>query len=209
MLFDIHVHMGQFFDDYYTPPRVLRTLKCAGITHFAYSSTSNVVTGDPAFMREEREAMRELSAGRAVALLWVTHSMLRKSRDLALYLDDGIRGLKVHGGSELTILFFARCENTSISICSIVTQIILPLLVSCAANILTSKQEEKDEKERVKNLKKSYDASDVHRISICSEIKGAVKVLAKKSSEEVKSDYKSLLTKIKNLQEMLQTTEET
>lgn len=100
MLFDIHVHMGQFFDDYYTPPRVLRTLKCAGITHFAYSSTSNVVTDDPAFMREEREAMRELSAGRAVALLWVTHSMLRKSRDLALYLDDGIRGLKVHGGSE-------------------------------------------------------------------------------------------------------------
>lgn len=100
MLFDIHVHMGQFFDDYYTPPRVLRTLKCAGITHFAYSSTSNVVTDDPPFMREEREAMRELSEGRAVALLWVTHSMLRKSRDLYLYLDDGIRGLKVHGGSE-------------------------------------------------------------------------------------------------------------
>lgn len=44
--------------------------------------------------------MRELSGGRAVALLWVTHSMLRKSRDLSLYLDDGIRGLKVHGCSE-------------------------------------------------------------------------------------------------------------
>ena len=46
VLFDIHVHMGQYFDDYYTPPRVLRTLKCAGITHFAYSSTSNVVTDE-------------------------------------------------------------------------------------------------------------------------------------------------------------------
>lgn len=100
MLFDIHVHMGQYFDDYYTPPRVLRTLKCAGITHFAYSSTSNVVTDEPAFMREERDAMHELSEGRAVALLWVTHSMLRKSRDLSLFLDEGIRGLKVHGGSE-------------------------------------------------------------------------------------------------------------
>ena len=100
MLFDVHVHMGQYFDDYYTPPRVLRTLKCAGITHFVYSSTSNVVTDDPAFMREERDAMHELSEGRAVPFLWVTHSMLRKSRDLSQYLDDGIRGLKVHGVSE-------------------------------------------------------------------------------------------------------------
>ena len=100
MLFDIHVHMGQYFDDYYTPPQVLRTLKCAGITHFAYSSTSNVVTDDPVFMREERNAMHELSEGRAVPFLWVTHSMLRKSRDLSLYLDDKIKGLKVHGVSE-------------------------------------------------------------------------------------------------------------
>jgi len=92
--------MGQYFDDYYTPPRVLRTLKCVGITHFAYSSTSNVVTDDPAFMREERNAMHELSEGKAVPLLWVTHSMLRKSRDLALYFDNRIRGLKVHGVSE-------------------------------------------------------------------------------------------------------------
>lgn len=108
----------------------------------------------------------------------------------------------------LAIVFFTRCENTNFSICSIVTQIILPLLISCVANILTSREEEKDEKERVKNLKKNYGASDVRRISICSEIKGAVKVLAKKSSEESKSDYRSLLTKIKNLQEMLRTTEE-
>lgn len=99
-IFDVHVHMGQYFDDYYTPPRVLRTLKCAGITHFAYSSTSNVVTDDPVFMREERDAMHELSEGRAVPFLWVTHSMLRKSRDLSLYLDDKIKGLKVHGVSE-------------------------------------------------------------------------------------------------------------
>lgn len=56
-LFDVHVHMGQYFDDYYTPPRILRTLRLAGITHFAYSSTSNVVTDDAAFMREERDAM--------------------------------------------------------------------------------------------------------------------------------------------------------
>lgn len=44
MLFDFHVHFGKYFDDYYTPPRVLRTLSLAGITHFAYSSTSAVVT---------------------------------------------------------------------------------------------------------------------------------------------------------------------
>ncbi len=100
MLFDSHVHMGQYFDDYYTPPRVLHTLSLAGITHFAYSSTSAVVTDDAGFLREEREAMRELSCGRAYPFLWVTHSMLSKSRDLSLYLDDDIRGFKVHGASE-------------------------------------------------------------------------------------------------------------
>lgn len=100
MLFDFHVHFGKYFDDYYTPPRVLRTLSLAGITHFAYSSTSAVVTDDPLFMREEREAMKELSGGRAYSFLWVTHSMLSKSRDLSLYLDDDIRGFKVHGASE-------------------------------------------------------------------------------------------------------------
>ena len=92
--------MGQYFDDYYTPPRILRTLKLAGITHFAYSSTSNVVTDDAGFMREERDAMHELSEGRAIPFLWVTHSMLQKSKDLSLYLDDKVKGLKIHGGSE-------------------------------------------------------------------------------------------------------------
>ena len=38
-VFDVHVHMGRYFNGYYTPPRILRTLKLAGITHFAYSST--------------------------------------------------------------------------------------------------------------------------------------------------------------------------
>lgn len=103
----------------------------------------------------------------------------------------------------LIIIFFARCENVNFSICSIVSQIILPLLISCVANMLTSRQEEKDEKEKVDGLKKGYDESDIRRLSLCSEIVGSAKVLAKKSSEENKSDYKSLLTKIKNLQEML------
>lgn len=30
-VFDAHVHMGQYFDDYYTPPKILRTLKLVGI----------------------------------------------------------------------------------------------------------------------------------------------------------------------------------
>ena len=103
MLFDFHVHMGQYFDDYYTPPRILRTLRLAGITHFAYSSTSTVVTDDPGFLLEERVAMHELSEGRAKPIMWVTHDMLSRSRDLSLYMDDAggkICGLKIHGVSE-------------------------------------------------------------------------------------------------------------
>ncbi len=103
MIFDFHVHMGQYFDDYYTPPRILRTLRLAGIMHFAYSSTSTVVTDDPDFLLEERVAMHELSEGRAKPILWVTHDMLKRSPNLSLYMNDAggkICGLKIHGVSE-------------------------------------------------------------------------------------------------------------
>ena len=103
MLFDFHVHMGQYFDDYYTPPRILRTLQLAGITHFAYSSTSTIIADDPDFLLEERVAMHELSEGRAKPILWVTHDMLKRSPDLSLYMNDAggkICGLKIHGVSE-------------------------------------------------------------------------------------------------------------
>lgn len=59
-VFDVHVHMGQYFDDYYTPPRILRTLKLAGITHFAYSNTSNVVTDDARFICDKKTAMLQV-----------------------------------------------------------------------------------------------------------------------------------------------------
>ena len=103
LIFDSHVHMGQYFDDYYTPPRILRTLRLAGITHFAYSSTSTVVSDDPDFLLEERVAMHELSEGRAKPVLWVSHDMLKQSSDLSLYMSDAggkICGLKIHGVSE-------------------------------------------------------------------------------------------------------------
>ena len=103
MIFDFHVHMGQYFDDYYTPPRILRTLLTAGVSHFAYSSTSTIVTDDVGFLQEERIAMHELSYGKAKPMLWVTHDMLKKSKDLSLYMNDAggkIVGLKIHGVSE-------------------------------------------------------------------------------------------------------------
>ena len=103
MLFDFHVHMGQYFDDYYTPPRILRALRAADVSHFAYSSTSTVVSDDAGFLLEERIAMHELSGGTAKPMLWVTHDMFKKSKDLSLYMNDAggkIIGLKVHGVSE-------------------------------------------------------------------------------------------------------------
>lgn len=53
--------------------------------------------------------MQELSHGCAKPLLWVTHSMLKKSKDLSLYMNgtpfgfskcQPICGLKIHGVSE-------------------------------------------------------------------------------------------------------------
>jgi hypothetical protein len=110
-LFDSHVHFGQFMDTYYTPPRVVHILERVGVTGFAGSSTSAVVTDDPGFMREEREAMLDVSGGRALPLLWVTFSMLRRSPDLSKYLDFNVRGFKVHGGSEPWAPFGARIRR--------------------------------------------------------------------------------------------------
>ena len=99
-LFDAHVHFGQYKERYWTPPQLAKWTSAVGIDRFAAVSTSTIVTDDPAFIAQERRDLIAYTDGRGLPIQWVTFSMLRKSPDLALYLDETVRGLKVHGVSE-------------------------------------------------------------------------------------------------------------
>ena len=111
MIFDSHVHFGQFREKYYTSPHVLRFVQRAGIDRFAFSSTSAIVCDDPGFLKEERDTMLEMSEFRGIPLQWISFGMLRHSRDLSLYLDESVRGLKIHGVSEPWSPFGKRLQR--------------------------------------------------------------------------------------------------
>ena len=102
MIFDIHVHVGWFGKNYFSPGFVCRTLKNAGITHFAFSSTSHIISNDREFLIKEREKVIELSENRAVVFQWVMPDMVngKGGNGLEFWLDKNVRGLKIHGKAQ-------------------------------------------------------------------------------------------------------------
>ncbi|MDR1830543.1 MAG: amidohydrolase family protein [Candidatus Fibromonas sp.] len=105
MIFDIHVHVGQFEKRYFSPEFVCGILQKAGITHFAFSSFSHIASKDRAFLLAEREKVLELSQNRAVVFQWVMPEMLGKRGGLESWLDKNVRGLKVHGKAQTWLPF--------------------------------------------------------------------------------------------------------
>ena len=99
-LFDAHVHFGQYKERYWTPPQLARWARAVGMDRFAAVSTSAIVTDDPGLMAEERQALVDWSDCRGIPVLWITQSMLRKSPDFSMYIDENVAALKVHGASE-------------------------------------------------------------------------------------------------------------
>ena len=99
-LFDAHVHFGQYKERYWTPPQLAKWAGAVGIDRFAAVSTSAIITDDPGLMAEERQALVDWSDCRGIPVLWITQSMLRKSPDLSMYIDENVAALKVHGASE-------------------------------------------------------------------------------------------------------------
>jgi len=100
MIFDIHTHVGQYKEHYFSPKYVWRVLQKSGITHFAFSSFSHVATNDRGFLLAEREELLELSQNKAVVFQWVMPEMVGKRNGLETWLDKNVLGLKIHGKAQ-------------------------------------------------------------------------------------------------------------
>lgn len=97
MLFDSHVHIGQFYNDiYFSPELVLRTCKQIGITGIAVSSTT-VATEDYPKVLSEIQQLLSQDEVHIVPVLWLTPHMLQTGA-VQQFIDSGIKWqcLKVH-----------------------------------------------------------------------------------------------------------------
>lgn len=96
MLFDSHIHFGQFYDLYTSPTELKRFLDSVGVERFAASSTT-ICEGDYDKVIAETRELADVCGSRFLPVLWITQPML-KDGGLFQLMDAGIRWrcLKIH-----------------------------------------------------------------------------------------------------------------
>lgn len=88
-----------------------------------------------------------------------------------------------------------------ITLCHILKNIVIPLIISLVANILTAKNEQKKLDNNNNNLENAYKDKDSTIYGLNSEIIGIAETLARKANDkETKRDFMKILTKSKNIQ---------
>lgn len=97
MVFDSHVHIGQFYNNvYFSPLMVLNACKQSGVTGIAVSSTTIAEENYPKVLAEFEQLLSQTDIA-IVPVLWVTPRMLQTGA-IQLFRDSGIRWqcIKVH-----------------------------------------------------------------------------------------------------------------
>ena len=96
MLFDSHIHFGQFYDLYTSPMELKRFLDSVGVERFAASPTT-ICEGDYDKVIAETRELAEICGRRFLPVLWITPPML-KDGGLFQLMDSDIRWccLKIH-----------------------------------------------------------------------------------------------------------------
>ncbi len=95
MIIDSHVHIGQFYDRYYSPTFVSKLMTSVGAAYYAVSSTT-MCDEDYTKVLSEIKELISLDGERVLPIMWITPYGLKGS--IAWFLDSGIRWrcLKVH-----------------------------------------------------------------------------------------------------------------
>lgn len=98
MFCDSHIHVGQFFDIYTSPRRLLSITKKIGIDHFAVSSTTICEENYTKVLRE-MSTLVKLGKDRVVPVLWITPLMVDNEFVIDAFLDSEIKWkcVKIHG----------------------------------------------------------------------------------------------------------------
>lgn len=95
MLIDSHIHVGQYFDRYFSPQQVSSLMKAVGVDYYAVSSTSMCEENYPKVLDELHELIR-LDGDKVLPMMWITPEGLKGN--IAWFLESDIqwRCLKIH-----------------------------------------------------------------------------------------------------------------
>lgn len=98
MIFDAHVHIGQFFDILTSANELSSLLKDSCVDKCAVSSTSIAEENYPKVLSEIREFVNEFGEENTYPVLWLTPNIIDNEDIIKQFLESGIKWtcLKVH-----------------------------------------------------------------------------------------------------------------
>ena len=95
-MLDLHVHIGQFYDRYFSPEYVVDLMASLNIERYAVSSTT-VCEENYAKVLAEFSRLQFIAKERVIPVFWITPQMIDTGK-LSVFLESGIvwKCLKVH-----------------------------------------------------------------------------------------------------------------
>ncbi len=95
MLIDSHIHVGQFFNDYFAPSTIHKLVEQIGIDFYAVSSTTQCEENYPKVLSELQELI-QLDGDKVLPIMWITPDALEGN--IAWYLESDIKWkmIKIH-----------------------------------------------------------------------------------------------------------------
>lgn len=95
MLIDTHIHIGQFYNLYFSPSEVSKLLTCLGIDYYAVSSTT-ICEENYCKVIEEIQELISIDGNKVLPVMWITPEGLKGN--IAWYLESEIKWqcIKIH-----------------------------------------------------------------------------------------------------------------
>lgn len=126
MLFDSHIHVGQFFNNYYSPSDISQLMADVGVDYYAVSSTTMCEENYIKVLDELHELIA-LDGERALPVMWITPEGLKGN--IAWFLESDIkwRCLKVH--PELHPNDWDPCRGQLEEVVDIAIELNVPILI--------------------------------------------------------------------------------
>lgn len=126
MIVDSHIHVGQYFDRYFSPQQISSFMKAVGADYYAVSSTTMCEENYPKVLDELHELIR-LDGDKVLPVMWITPEGLKGN--IAWFLESDIRWrcIKIH--PYLHQESWAAESDNSKEVVEIARELKVPLLI--------------------------------------------------------------------------------
>lgn len=126
MVIDTHVHVGQFYDNYFSPKYVLKLMQTLGVDTFFVSSTT-ICEENYEKVICEMEQLVYLDSQRAIPVMWVTPEGLKGN--IAWYLESNVtwKCVKIHPFLHRGV--WEPSDSRMIEVVEIAKELDVPLLI--------------------------------------------------------------------------------